>query len=201
MSSTTEICNMALSHLGVGKDIGNVDTEPSAEARACRRFFTIVRDIVLTDFPWPFATKFADLGLVESDPTDEWSFSYRYPSDCIRMRRILSGIRVDTAASKVVFKLGRDDSGQLIYTDQVDAQAEYTILITSVEQYPADMVMALSLLLAATIAPRLTAGDPFKMGARALQMYRLAIQDAELSAIGEEQPDRPQESEFITGRE
>lgn len=202
MSSKTEIANLATSHLGIDKEIANIDTENSAEARACRRFFDTARDMVLSDFPWPFATKFADLALVEEDPTIEWGFSYRYPSDCLTFRRILNGVtRIDTLESRVKYKIGRDTDGQLIYTDMEDAQGEYTIQITSVELYPPDFTMALSLLLAGLIGPRISGGDPFKKGDRALALYRKTIANAQALAIGEEQPDRPAESEFISGRD
>ena len=89
-SSTTEIANLALGHLGIGKDIANLDTESSQEAKAMRRYYDICRRTVLQEFTWPFATKFVTLGLVEEDPTDaeEWAFSYRYPADCLFLRRL-----------------------------------------------------------------------------------------------------------------
>src|SRR5665648_440114 len=96
MSSATEICNMALGHLASGKEIANLETERSAEAIACRRFFDSARDAVLRDFSWPFATKIKALSLIEEDPNSEWAYSYRYPTDCLNFRRILSGTRTDT---------------------------------------------------------------------------------------------------------
>lgn len=87
MSSSTEISNMALSHLAISREIAALDTERSQEAQACRRFYETVRKTVLRDYPWPFATKFATLALVEDDPNSEWDFSYRYPSDCLNARR------------------------------------------------------------------------------------------------------------------
>ncbi len=203
MSSKTEIANMALSHLGIGKEIADLDTENSQDSRACRRFFNDARQAVLRDFPWPFATKFATLGLVSAPPTEttEWKFSYRYPADCLKFRRIPNAdSRIETADTRVVYREGQDSQGRLIYTDQDLATCEYTIDVTGVENYSSDFVIALSLRLAAYIAPRLTAGDPFKMGERALKLYLYELQIARANAIGEEQPDRPIESEFITGR-
>jgi len=55
MSSKTEISNMALSHLGVGYEIQNIETEQSQEATACRRYYDIALQTTLTDYPWPFA--------------------------------------------------------------------------------------------------------------------------------------------------
>lgn len=201
MSSSTEIANLALSHLGVSKEIANLETENSAEANACRRFYEISRDATLRDFPWPFATKFVALGLVAEDPTDEWKFSYRYPSDCLRLRRLLSGNRTDHRQSRASYKITRDSSGLLLYTDLEDAELEYTLKETDTGRFPSDFTMALSLRLAAYIAPRVAEEDPFQLGQRALQLYQFELSRAQASALNEEQPDEDPQSEFIRGRE
>jgi hypothetical protein len=55
--------------------------------------------------------------------------------------------------------------------------------------------------LAGYIAPRVTGGDPFKLGERAVRFYDYEISKAESAAINEEQPDQTPESTFITARE
>ena len=96
MSSKTEIANMAISHLGIGKEIANLGIEKSEEAKACRRFYETAKTGVLVDLDWSFATKFVVLNLITAAPSLEWAYSYKYPVDCINMRRILSGTRRDT---------------------------------------------------------------------------------------------------------
>lgn len=201
LSSTTEIANMAISLLGVGKSIANLDTENSAEARACRIFFENVRDSVLSDYPWGFCTKYATLALVETSPNIEWGFSYRYPSDALQMRRILSGIRNDNQDSRVPYRIAQDSSGLLLFTDQPNAQIEYTVLVEAVEFYPAKFVAALAYRLAASVASRLTTGDPYKREVRCLQFYGQMLSEAQAGDFDEAQPERPPESEFIRGRE
>lgn len=192
---------MALSNLGLGKEIGNADTENSAEARAFRRFFETARDATLRDFDWPFATKFVDLGLIETGPTDEWGYSYQYPSDCLKFRRIPSGTRIDTTNTAVKFRIARGDSGQIILTDQQDAEGEYTVLVEAIEEWAPDFVLALSWRLAIYMAPRITGGDPFKLRESAAKMYAYQLALAQNNAGNEERLDTPPESEFISGRE
>ena len=72
MATETQISNIAISHLGIGLEIQNLETENSAEAKACRRFYETSRDAVLGDFEWPFATKIIELNLVEEGPNTEW---------------------------------------------------------------------------------------------------------------------------------
>lgn len=201
MSSKVQICNLALNHLGSGKSIANIDTEKSQEAYACRTFFDTARDAVLRDFTWPFASKIRSLGLVSESPSDEWDYSYEYPSDCLKARRILSGVRNDDRQSRVPFKIIYGDTQQLIYTDQEDAELEYTVRVTNTERYSPDFVMALSFRLAAYISPRITGGDRFKQGERAFQMYVNEIRQAQASGVNEEQQDELPDSEFIQVRE
>lgn len=195
---------MALSHLGIGKEIASMD-ERSQEASALRRFYATARDATLSDFPWPFAKKFKALELV-TDNTDveidtsgypEWRYYYRYPSDCLVLHRILSGLRNDSRQSRVPYLIVQDASGSLIYTDQQDARIEYTVKTPNPTQYAADFILAFSYRLASLIAPRITGGDNFKIGQTAYQLYKEAIADAKMSGINEEQADLEVESEFI----
>ena len=200
MGSKADICNMALSHIGVGTEVQNVDTEASAEAQALRRFFDVARDATLRDFAWPFAMEIVALPLVEENPNDEWGFSYRYPSDTIRILKILSGLRNDNRQSQVPYTLGRDDQGILIYTDLSEAQIKRTFRVTDTTLFHADFEIALSWRIAAYVAPRLTGGDPFKMGDRAAKMYEIEISRARASAINEDQADEDPQSEFVRSR-
>lgn len=201
MSTKEQIANMALRAIGVGKTISDLDTDTSAEAVACRTFWETIRDEVLSDFPWPFATKFATLGLVEEDPTDEYQYSYRYPSDCLKLRRILSGARHDSRQTRVHYRVGQDTQGKLIYTDEQDAQVEYTLRETNTERFPSDLVLALSYKLAAAIAPSNAKGDPFKLVEKMLSLYEMQIGKAKANAANEDQPDENPESQFIRERE
>lgn len=201
LTSITSISNLALSHLGHSKEIVNYETDTTQEAKTIRRYFQTALENTLRDYPWPFATKLDDLVLVSTYPNDEWGFSYRYPTDCLRLRRILSGVRNDNRQSRVPYKVGRDDTGLLIFTDQEDAKIEYTYKEFDPQRYPADFVMAFSLRLASFIAPNITGGDVNGMGNRALQLYLHEIDKAKSSATVEEQDEEVPESDFIRSRE
>lgn len=200
MATKAEICNLALSHVGVGKEIANLDTEKSQEASACRRYYDQARLATLRDFEWPFATKVAALGLVTQNPTSEWGFSYQYPSDCLHFRRILSLRRNDTRQSRVPYRIVYGQAGNELYTDMQNAESEYTVNVEDPTRFPPDFAMALSFRLAAYIAPRLTGGDPYKLGDKALQLYTYEISRAKATAVNEEQEEEDPDSEFIRGR-
>lgn len=200
MSSKTVISNLAISHLGVSKEISNFDTERSPEASACRRFYPLALGATLRDFPWSFAETIQALALIEEDPNDEWAFAYRYPSDCKNFRRILSGVRNDTRQSRVPYLIGKDSAGKVIYTDKELAEGKYTAFVDDPDRYPEDFTLALSFRLAAYLSPRITGGDPFKMGERAIKFYEYEITKAEAANVNEQQDDEEPESEFTRVR-
>jgi hypothetical protein len=201
MASKTDICNLALSHLGQGKEISDIDTEQSQEASACRRFINDALDATLIDHDWSFATRFETLGLITASPTSEWGYSYRYPSDCLKVRRILSGLRQDSESSKIPFKIIQDDAGKVIYTDQANAEVEKTVTISDPEYFTAQFSLALSFRLAAYISPRITGGDPFKMKSEMLAQYAIELQAAKTNDLNELRLDKKPKSEFETGRQ
>lgn len=199
MATVTQICNLALGHLGASKTVANADTEQSAEANTFRRFYETVRDATLKDFNWPFARTYAALGLISTDPTDEWGYAYQYPSDCINMQRIVSGNRNETADARIKFVIARINGARAILTDQPDAQAQYTARVTDPQEYTPDFVMALSLHMAFIMGPHLAKSDE-KMLQSAERKYVNYISVAKAQALNEEQPDSLPEASWIAGR-
>jgi hypothetical protein len=201
MASKTQVCNFALSHLGVGKRITDIDSESSLEADTCNLFYDDALDLVLREFEWPFATKIVTLGLVQENPTDEWAFSYRYPSDCLYLRRILSGRRNDSRQSQTPYRLYQDDAGSLIYTDMADARVEYTVRVTDVDRFPVDFKMSFSYFLASLIAPSIVHGSGDKIITRMLQLASLWVQKSSSKNMNEEREEETPIGEFIESRE
>jgi hypothetical protein len=199
--TSTEIANLALSHLGIGKDISDLDAERSQEARAIRRVWHVALKEVLRDYDWPFASKTLTLAEIEEDPTEEWAYAYVYPSDCVKFRRILSGNRNETQDSRIPYRVVQHDGATALYTDMELAQGEYTVLVDQTGYYPPDFVMAFSFKLAFLVAAQLTAGDPFKLRVQALQMYQMSISKAVANGANEDENERIPESEFIRARE
>ena len=193
------ICNLALGLLGSGTRIGSL-TDRTPEAVACSAFFEDVRDTTLRDFDWPFAKAFVNLNLVEEDPTSEWAYSYRIPADCVKARRIVSGIPTEGRDEQIKFLLASDTHGTLILTNEDSAQLEYTRRIDVAGYYPSDFKLALATHLAAWIAPQVTGGDKFKYADRLMRTYAQRISMSQANAHNEEVSPEPPESEFIRGR-
>lgn len=205
------ICNMALRHIAAPTITALTDA--TEEARACSTFYEQVRDEVLREFPWPFAWRMAPLELVDGSEaiatTVDFQYSYRLPSDLLRVHRVL-GLATPAIDSRVPYSLGSDAIGGLLYTDLgvieavpgatlAQPQVEYIAVVDEAE-WPADFAQCVAFLLAFYIAPSLTAGDPFKLGQRAFQAYDWAVHRAMLNASKEQETELPGDSEFITAR-
>jgi hypothetical protein len=203
VSAKIDICNMAISHLAVGEEINDFDTDATESAQACRRFYDPARLKVLRDFDWPFASATVALSLVETDPTVEWGYSYRYPADALSLRRMPNGAtRVDTQLSRALYSIGRDSAGKLIYAATADAEIQYTFDEDDAERFPPDFVIALSFYLAYLIANRVAGGgDVRKLKTDAYAGYRVALLEAMANAANEEPSDPPPEAEMISVRE
>ena len=93
MASKTQIVNIAMARIGASKQLANVDTDTSREAIMARARSSMTMKFVLRDFPWPWATSYADLAVVAGSTTTranrDWQYSYRYPSDCLYVRRLV----------------------------------------------------------------------------------------------------------------
>lgn len=202
MASKTEIANIAIGHLGYEKEIANVDSENSQYAIALRRYHDLALEQMLRDFDWSFATKYADLALIEEidDTVEEWLYSYRYPVDCLKLRRIYSGVRNDSLESKIKYTINGDETGRLIYTDQQDAKAIYTENITAYGRFPSDFLMAFSFKWALYLPNKLLGGDPFKIKQELAQQYLMELRNARMNDKSEQSFDEPLESEYIRAR-
>lgn len=200
MAGEVDIANMALRHLGQGVGIQDLESEMTEAAIACRAFFDFARDKALSDVPWPFAREFATLALVEDDPTEEWSHSYRVPVDSLVVRRIRSGTRRDNQGTAVPFIIGQDADGGLLFTDESPCPVEYTKRVEDPNKWSADFSRALSYLLAMDIAPGLAAGDNTGIVRRCEERYMIEIQKAIATSINGQQFDVLPPSSFERAR-
>ena len=186
------ICNMALAEIGVSQQIANLTTEKGNEARVCNLYYGPMRDAVLEDYDWPFASARATLALLDEQPNSDWGYSYRKPGDCLRAIKIDSGIRQET--SPIPFQEGTDDSGGLIFTDQSGAVLKYTRRITNPALFSSAFADALSLRLAAKIAGPL--GRRKNLQLEKMREYQLQISQAGANAQNQNIDYPPLDSEF-----
>jgi len=166
MNTPTSISNLAISHIGQGKSVSNIDTEKSVEANACKIYYPLALDFMLRTYRIPAFIRNVSLAMVSTNPSMDWRYAFRLPNDCARVWRINSGYKVDTEETKIPFTMSSDDSGMLLLADIETASIEYSINNPNPRFFTSDFVMALSYKLAEMIAPLLTSGDVFKITER-----------------------------------
>ncbi len=161
--SDTLIANMALTHLGAENDIESLD-EQTVEAKTLRTWYDYSLQQALEAFDWSFARHRVVLTLhadTISTTTNEplagvWGFRYRYPADCVVLRKIQHPNAPPDNALPYEIELSLDKTEKTIVTNVENAVAVYTFVQTAANLYTPGFVLALSLALAANSAFALT---------------------------------------------
>lgn len=83
--SEVSICNAALVKLG-GELISSLSADTKT-SRLCNNAYERLRNKVLEDHPWRFATKTAELASIVGTPRMDWTYQFQLPADFLRMQR------------------------------------------------------------------------------------------------------------------
>lgn len=199
--SKAEICNVALSHIGVGNTIQDFDQDDSEEAQACRDLYDKALRPTMRAADWPFTRKFAALVLVQLDPTTEWKFEYKYPQDAERIHRILTGSRNPSLQETAPYIIIKGATSASILTDCEDAVMEYFVIETDPSRFTSDFELAFSYKLASFIAPRLADGDSRQIKLDMERLFAIEVTVAKAAALNEQQrePEPPSDLESARG--
>lgn len=208
MASEAAICNMALSRIGNSQRIDSLE-EASIQAEQCSLFYEASRDMVLRDFPWSFATAFANLAEVAVNPNPGFAHAYAVPTDCITVRGLVNGIFQEGAwpficdidrpnIPRIAYKIVGGSGTRLICTSISPATLEYTAKVTAPELFDPIFVSALAWKLAGQVAPALAKDAGVAQNCE--QMYQMEIRTAVTAMLNESANDYRPESSFITGR-
>jgi hypothetical protein len=165
MASETDICNIALAHLGDSATVASIDPpEGSAQAEHCQRFYPIARDSLLEMHPWGFATRRKALARLSSSPS-AWAYCYALPADMINALTVLSpeasddGL-IDGAVSGQAFVIESNSDGvDVLYTNQPLAVLRYVARVTDTTRFSPLFVKCLARALAALLAGPVIKGD------------------------------------------
>lgn len=164
MAITTDvgICNLALSLLGISKVITTLG-DNTAQARACNRWYEQVRDELLQEVRWGFATKRAELNDITAtgDERGDWGYAYDLPADCLVVQYIYSGVHDARSDQRVPYAIEHDTTltQRVLLTDEGEAILVYTALLSTVTLYPPSFIRALAASLGAATAEELRVSE------------------------------------------
>ncbi|AXF52803.1 MAG: hypothetical protein [Podoviridae sp. ctdb7] len=208
MPSVVDICNMALSRIGNSQRINDL-SEASIQAEQCSLFYEPSRDFVLRDFSWGFATAYAQLAEVATNPSPMFPYAYAMPTDCLKARQIVNAVFPDgywpfpqcierPIIQPIPFKVINGVSGKLLATQVSPATLEYTLKVESPEMFDPIFISALAWKLASNIAPGVARDAGVAQACEAA--YQAQIHQASADDLNESAPGAQPESTFITGR-
>lgn len=185
MSSAVEICNLALAHLGDSATVASIDPpEGSAQAEHCATWYPIARDNLLELHDWAFASVRVALAQLDN-PFTQWQYAYARPSDAVRIIDVLAAdATADYSAGNPDFVTESDSNGnQLILTNQPDALARYTRIVTDTSKFSPLFRDTLGWYLASYLAgPVLKAETGINVGRASMQTAMGLLAAAKLSA-------------------
>lgn len=182
MSSTTAlltIYNLALSHIGQ-KPVANTTDETLPEVLACNTHFASARDSVLAELAFPFNS--APIELQEHLSIDNasipgWSFYYTYPASALAVWEVYSSANASTAVEKdFEVRYLPAVAARIICTDEDDAYANVSYLVTDYTLWDDRFIEAVSYKLAATICMSLT-GDA-QLALQFRDMYNVMVSES-----------------------
>lgn len=196
-TTVTQVCNVALAYIGVSEQISDLG-EASTAAEQCTLHYEQAVQSVFEECAWPELTGYATLALVEEEPNDDWTYSYRWPSDCLAVRRIVT-TRGREDPNPPQFRNGADEQGLLIYTHEEEAQIEYTRNLTDPIRWSAHLADAVAWKLAEKLAPALSRME--KREQYCASRYGVAISQAKARSLNQQQAPRETDAEHIQARD
>jgi hypothetical protein len=197
VASEVQIARLALQHLGDRYDITSLD-EASPEAEQVQLVFDNVRDMVLREHPWKFARKYAAPAPLAGDAPPNWDFMFTYPSDALRVIRIVNPLGDNQPPIR--FEAARNSADlRVILTNESEPTFEYTKQVTDPQQFDPQFVTALAYRIAQYIAMPITGDRAVMSDMKTLADVEVGKAQASDANEGFETP-RPAEATWITAR-
>jgi hypothetical protein len=219
MASVVDIYNMALSQLRAGT-VNSVD-DVTVQAKQCALHYPIALEQALGDSLWGFNHAVTALAQLTEATVFGWTYCWQYPSDCVRINKVVRNLEDVAADTGVVvssrlydhrFRSANDlpsveyrvynvDGTQVIATKESELRIDYRLRVTNTQMFTAEFVTALASLLASMVAiPIVGLKDGRELRTESLTLYNAFKSKAAANSLNEQQTQQP-ESEYITVRE
>jgi len=185
MAAGIDIINAALSKLGEQAILSVADV--SVPGRLANRTYADIRDALLREFPWNFATQRASLSADVATPV--WGFDYQYtlPTGCLRL------IQVNTTGDED----WRNESGKVVTDMTAPLEIRY-IGSVAVDNMDPTFREALAARLAMEWAEPLS--QTTSVGQQMATMYRNKLQVARVADGQEDKVQLLDAPDFIDAR-
>ncbi len=203
MFTKAKIYNLALGALLLQRQISNVDTDTSNEAKVLNTHWDVAFFSTLQDMDLDSLMTETTLELLDSTPDNTlWQYMYKYPSKCVYLRRIKSCVVTDNRTTRIKLAIQNVDGQKVIFTDEASAVAECIMNDVSLASLSASAAMAIAYKLAELSAPLATGKGAAALRKEIGGKYILAKTQAQAQDRGETfnfQEDE-ESSEFVEAR-
>lgn len=185
MPGETDVANVALQLAGATPIISF--TDGSTSANTVDDIYTEVRDDLLRQHPWNFATKRTKLAQSATAPTFEFDHAYALPSDWLRTVSVHDN---DAGHGTILFRM-EQNAGQLsIITSSDEVWLRYISIVTDPNIMSADFRRALAVSLARDLAVKLESSNTLQdqLASQAIRTVNRARSSDALGAFPELRP-------------
>jgi len=195
------IYNIALNALLIDYQTTDPDNDNNKAVRSLRTMYPLALSKVLADLDLNRAATRYQLQLtVHTHP--HWDYVYTYPSNCAKLRRIISPLPVDNAGSRIPFATETISGTDVICTNEPEAYAEIQSTTTNLSVLNPNAAIALGFQMA-YLASALIAGKASRQLKQSiLQEYTLHKSEAMEDDLNENVDSTTDEfkSEFVQAR-
>jgi hypothetical protein len=119
-----KLYNLALSALLLAKEITNVDTDTSNEVRVLNMHWDTALESTLQDLDLDSLMTPITLELIEELDAGPWRYVYKYPTNCLFLRRIKSCVETDNKSTHISKKVHMYEGVKAVFTNEYEAVAE-----------------------------------------------------------------------------
>jgi hypothetical protein len=204
-----DIFNIALQALLLTNAIIDPDTDATVQGKVLRQMYPIALNKCLADLDLNrTATKFT-LELLSDDPDVIgllFRYCYKYPSNTVKLRRIISSVRQDNQSTIIPFETGTltvaSTAQSVIYCDEADAVASVLAKDVPLSSLNASAGLALGYQLAFLSSSLIVGKGAKDLKKQILDLYVGFKAEAQLLDLEENPDTTPDEhgSEFVNAR-
>ena len=155
MFSKAEIFDQALSALLLRRRVIDTETDSNNEVAVLRDNYDHAFKTTLSDLDLDSTSETLVLELIESAPNDRWSFSYKYPSKCLLLRRITSLFVKDNRETHLAKNVAIKDGQKVIFCNEQGASADCIVSDVPLATISVNAGLAIAYRLAILSAPLL----------------------------------------------
>lgn len=204
MSSITKakIYNLALSALLLAEEVDEVSTNTTNEVRILNTHWDIAFESSLQDLDLDSLATPITLELLAALTNQPWQYAYKYPSNCVFLRRIVSLQVTDNRSTHIAKRTGLYLGQKAIFTDEFEAVGDCIPKNVPFEALSPMAALTIAYSLAHLSAPLIVGKGSRKLRETIKADYLLAKGEAQETDSNENfnyQAD-DQESEFVAAR-